>query len=223
MSESPLPKTAIPSEAKMARILKATELKLGQRPALILVDLIKGFTDPVCPLGSDCTEVITANQQLLQAFRDRKLPVFFTTVVYEHFEQARVFRSKIPALNILTPESRWVEVDLRLEKCADEVLIAKRWASAFFGTDLKRHLDDCGVDSLVVTGLTTSGCVRATAVDGLQSDYPVIIPCEAVGDRDPAAHVANLNDLDRKYASVITLSKVLEQLPKMIDGKDERR
>ena len=88
-------------------------------------------------------------------------------------------------------------------------MIEKRWASAFFGTDLAARLRDAGADSLVVAGLTTSGCVRATAVDGLQHDYRVVVPREATGDRNPAAHAANLFDLDAKYADVTPLDEVV--------------
>jgi nicotinamidase-related amidase len=94
-----------------------------------------------------------------------------------------------------------------------DVLVEKQWASAFFGTGLDSRLRQAGVDSLVVTGLTTSGCVRATAVDGLQYDYPVVVPREAVGDRNSTAHTANLFDLHAKYADVLDLAEVLAQLP----------
>ena len=91
-------------------------------------------------------------------------------------------------------------------------MIEKQWASGFFKTDLHERLQAAKADSLVVTGLTTSGCVRATAVDGLQYDYKVVIPTEAVGDRNEDAHRANLFDLNAKYADVLDLKKVLELL-----------
>lgn len=185
---------------------------LGQRPALILVDMIRGFTDAACPLGSHCPEVIAANAALLAAFRERQLPVFFTTVVYRADSQARVFRARLPALNVLSPNSDWVQVDPALTPLPGEPVIEKQWASSFFGTDLADRLRAAGADSLVVTGLTTSGCVRATVVDGLQHDYPVIVPQEAVGDRNAQAHAANLHDMHAKYAEVLGLQAVLEQL-----------
>jgi len=185
---------------------------LGQRPALVLVDIINGFTDPECPLGSKADEVVEANRKLLAAFRAKNLPVFFTTVVYHDVSQARVFRDRVPALDLLEPGSHWVEVDSRLEPVEGERIVEKQWASGFFKTDLDESLRSLGVDSLVVTGLTTSGCVRATAVDGLQYDYKVVIPCEAVGDRNPDAHDANLFDLNAKYADVINLQTVLNHI-----------
>lgn len=196
--------------------LDRNSLGLGDKPALILVDMIEGFTNPDCPLGCDCPDVVAANAAILAAFRDRDLPVFYTTVVYHDDSQARVFRERVPALNVLTPGSRWVEIDQRLEPRDGEVLVEKHWASAFRGTDIDAQLRALGVDSLVVTGLTTSGCVRATAVDGLQYDYRVVVPREAVGDRNAAAHEANLFDLHAKYVDVWSLADVLAFLEKRV-------
>ena len=192
--------------------LERKSQSLGQKPALIVVDMIVGFTDPACDLGSDCADVVQANQKLLAEFRARDLPVFFTTTIYRTPDEASVFRDHVPALNLLTPESKWVEVDPLLERGAHEILIEKKLASAFFGTDLADNLTSLGVDSLVVSGLTTSGCVRATALDGLQHNYPVFVPREAVGDRNQQAHLANLHDLHAKYADVVDLDVIIEKL-----------
>ena len=195
--------------------LEKTRLGLGRQPALIVVDLINGFTSAECVLGLDCPEVIQANRVLLALFREKGLPVYFTTVVYHDAAQARVFREKVPALNLLQPGSPWVQVDPALERREHEPLLEKRWASAFFATDLARRLRTRQVDSLVVTGLTTSGCVRATAVDGLQHEFRVVVPRQAVGDRNQAAHAANLFDLEAKYADVVALQQVLEQVERL--------
>ena len=192
--------------------LARNSIGLGQRPALILVDMINGFTDPSCPLGAECESVVEHNKLLLNAFRQAKLPIIYTTVVYNTSSQAKVFRAKINALNLLTPDSHWVKVDDRLKPLANEVLIEKRWASAFFATDLAQQLIALGADSLVVTGLTTSGCVRATVVDGLQHDYPVIVAKEAVGDRNQAAHEANLHDMHAKYADVMPCAQIVQSI-----------
>jgi maleamate amidohydrolase len=192
--------------------LERSSLGMGERPALLVVDMIKGFTDAACPLGCDCPEVVAANGQLIDAFHAADLPVVFTTVVYHNEGQARVFRDRIEALNVLTPDSDWVQVDARLEVREGDILLEKHWASAFHKTDLDDQLRALNVDSLVVTGLTTSGCVRATVVDGLQYDYRVVVPREAVGDRNPDAHDANLFDLHAKYADVVALADVLENL-----------
>jgi nicotinamidase-related amidase len=185
---------------------------LGSRPALVLVDLIESFTDPECPLGCAADGVVEANRQLLRAFRGKGLPVAFTTVVYRDERQARVFRDRVPALEILKPGTRWVNIDARLAPAPNEPVFEKCWASAFFRTGLDEYLRGEGIDSLVVTGLTTSGCVRATVVDGLQHDYRVVVPSEAVGDRNEAAHRANLFDMNAKYADVLDLERVLEMI-----------
>ena len=141
-----------------------------------------------------------------------KLPVFFTTVVYHDKQQAVVFRTRLPALDVLQPGSHWVEIDPALAPRSGEAVVEKQWASAFFGTDLADRLREAGADSLVVTGLTTSGCVRATVVDGLQHEYPVVVPREAVGDRNPDAHEANLHDMNAKYADVLPMADVIALL-----------
>lgn len=189
--------------------LERNSLGLGQRPALLLVDMVVGFTSSRCPLGTDCPDVVEANRVLLDCFRALGLPVVYTTVVYHHDREARVFRDRIEHLNLLTPDSEWVQIDPRLAPRDGEPVISKQWASSFHRTNLDSWLREQGVDSLVVTGLTTSGCVRATVVDGLQYDFPVVVPEEAVGDRNAEAHRANLFDMHAKYADVMALSDVL--------------
>ena len=185
---------------------------MGTHPALIVVDVVVGFTDPSCPLGSDAESVVNANVQLMNAFHQAQLPVVLTTVIYRNDHEASVFRARIPALNLLTPDSHWVKFDPRLPIADDDLQLEKRHASSFHGTELDQWLTDRNVDSVVVTGLTTSGCVRATAVDGLQNNYRVVVPQEACGDRDPKAHEANLYDLNAKYADVVSLDSVLAAL-----------
>lgn len=185
---------------------------MGNHPALIVVDVVVGFTDPACPLGSDAESVVSANAQLMNAFHQAQLPVVLTTVIYRNDHEASVFRARIPALNLLTPDSHWVKFDPRLPIADDDLQLEKRHASSFHGTELDQWLTDRNVNSVVVTGLTTSGCVRATAVDGLQNNYRVVVPREACGDRDPKAHEANLYDLNAKYADVVSLASVLAAL-----------
>ncbi len=181
---------------------------LGERPALVLVHLICGFTDPRSPLGSNSDAVVAANLQLLAVFREAGLPIFYTTVVYRSPEQATVFRARLPDLNILVPDSTWIQIDPRLAPQPGEAVIEKHHASAFHGTDLLTRLRASEADSLVVTGLTTSGCVRASVVDGMQHNFPVVVPREAVGDRNQNAHEANLFDMHAKYADVMSLAEV---------------
>ena len=194
------------------KALERIDAGIGDLPALIVVDVVKGFTDPTCPLGSEADEVVAANVALMDAFHKADLPVVLTTVVYRSDDEATVFRARVPALNLLTPDSEWVRFDPRLPIAATDLQLEKRHASSFHGTDLDNWLKARNVDSVVVTGLTTSGCVRATAVDGLQNNYKVLVPREACGDRDPEAHKANLYDMNAKYADVVSLETVLDLL-----------
>ena len=181
----------------------------GQRPALVLVDFSLGFTRADSPLGGSFDDVVACAARLLAAFRTSNLPVCFTTVVYRERSEARVFRARLPALDILRAGSEWVRIDPRLEPRAVEPVFEKCWASGFHRTALAAWLRAERADSVVVAGLTTSGCVRATAVDALQHDYPVVVVREAVGDRDAAAHTANLHDLHAKYADVLGIDELL--------------
>ena len=185
---------------------------MGNHPALVIVDVVVGFTDPECPLGSEADAVVAANTKLMNAFHQASLPVVLTTVIYRSESQATVFRARVPALNLLTPESKWVKFDPRLPIAPSDLQLEKRHASGFHGNELDDWLKAKKVDSVVVTGLTTSGCVRATAVDGLQNNYRVLVPREACGDRDEQAHEANLYDLNAKYADVVSVADILASL-----------
>ena len=194
-------------------VLESRVLKRARRYGLILVDLSVGFTDPILSqLGVDSAEIVAANQRLLTSFRARGAPVFYTTEAYDDATQASVFREKVPGLNSLVSGSALVAIDARVQPAPGETVIVKRGASGFFGTDLGERLRATGVDGVVVGGLTTSGCVRATALDALQSDLRVLIPRQAVGDRDAAVHESNLRDLHLKYADVVELDDCLALL-----------
>lgn len=190
--------------------LTTCSLARAKRYALVLVDLSVGFTDPAkSPLGTESAAVVAANQRLLLYFRNQGLPVFFTTVAYSEPLQARIFREKLPTLEVLVEGSGMETIDPRVTPLDNEPVIIKRWASGFFKTDLNEYLQQANVDGVVVTGMTTSGCVRATAVDSLQNDYRTIVVREAVGDRDEQAHHANLRDLETKYVDVLSLEQTL--------------
>lgn len=189
----------------------------GVRPALVVVDMNVGFTDPASPLVCDLGDVVEAIRLLLGAARRAGIPVVFTTVSYSEGDRvaAKAFIDKIPALLTLEAGSRWVEIDPRVAPLPGEPVLNKLFASAFFGTPLASLLAAAGCDSLVVTGASTSGCVRATVVDALQHGFRPVVPREAVGDRNPAAHEANLYDMDTKYADVVPLAEVLERLEEL--------
>ena len=183
--------------------LESHSTGIGDYPALVVVDMCKAFIDSSSPLGFECNELIQANINLVNKFRLNKFPVIFTTTIYRNPSEANVFRSKIPALNILEPESDAVTFIDDLAPSKDEILIEKKFASAFFQTKLIDSLHKMKADSIVICGVTTSGCVRATAVDSLQNNFPTTIVEDCVGDRDLDAHKANLYDLRSKYADVI--------------------
>jgi maleamate amidohydrolase len=190
---------------------------LGRRPALIVVDVNRGFTDPASPLVCDLDGVVAAIRRLLKVARAAGMPVAFTTVSYDEGDRqtAAAFIDKIPALLTLEAGTRWVEIDSRIAPREDEPVLNKLFASAFFGTALSSFLTANGCDSLIVTGASTSGCVRATVVDAIQHGYRPIVPREAVGDRNRDAHAANLYDIETKYGDVVSVDDLIEQMEEL--------
>lgn len=183
---------------------------IGSRPALLIVDASRGFTDPESPLGAEFPAEIERINALLDLAHRHRWPVFLSTVVYHDDRAARVFRDKLPDLDALTAGSPWVAIDSRLRVSGDDRVFEKTHASAFHRTPLDQWLRHAGVDTVIVAGFTTSGCVRASAVDALQHDYRTVVVEDAVGDRDAQAHLANLRDLGLKYADVVTTTELLD-------------
>jgi len=179
---------------------------------VLVVDFSVGFTDPRSRLGSDLTSEVTATRRLLDAARESDVPVLFTTIAFEGTADAGIWPQKIPSVLELQVGSPWVEVDPRLGRRPGETVIVKKGASAFFGTNLSAILTALGVDTVILCGATTSGCVRATAIDLLQYGFPALVPRECVGDRAAEPHAANLVDIAAKYADVVSLETVLEYL-----------
>jgi len=189
----------------------------GRRPALLVIDVNLGFTDPASPLVCDLEDVVAAIRRLLDETRRAGLPVVYTTVSYDEGARrtAAAFIDKIPALLTLEAGSRWVEIDPRIAPQPGEPVLNKLFASAFYGTALSSLLAAAGCDSVVVTGASTSGCVRATVVDAIQHGYRPVVPREAVGDRNPAAHEANLYDIDAKYGDVVSTDEIVAHLEEL--------
>jgi len=186
---------------------------LGRRPAVLVVDFSCGFTDPECALGSDLTAQVDATRRLLDAAREKGLPVIYTTIGFEpSLKDGGLWMQKVPALGVLQVGSTWVDIDPRLGPREDETVILKKGASGFFGTNLASVLISQAVDSVILCGATTSGCIRATAIDLLQYGYPTLVPRECVGDRAQAPHDANLFDIQAKYADVVSLDEALAYL-----------
>ena len=170
--------------------------------------MCKAFLDPSSPLGFECTELIDANIKLVEKFRLKKLPIFFTTTIYRNESEASIFRKKLPALNILKPNTEEVSFLKELQPTSTEKIIEKKFASAFFQTNLCDLLKLQNIDSLIISGVTTSGCVRATALDSLQHNFLTTVVEDCVGDRNNDAHQSNLVDLKVKYADVLHLDKI---------------
>jgi maleamate amidohydrolase len=187
---------------------------LGNRPALLIVDMSVGFTDPESPLACDLDDVVVSIEQLLRESRSAAFPVLYTKVVYDEAgkQAAAAFIDKVPALLTLEAGTRWVEIDPRIAPQAGEAVLTKLFASAFFGTALASLLVAAGCDSVIITGASTSGCVRATVADALQHGYRTLVPREAVGDRNPEAHEASLYDIDAKYGDVVSCEEALAYL-----------
>lgn len=192
--------------------LGSKSIALGNKPALIIVDASNGFTDPQSPLGADFSSEIDVINQLLEEASKQDWPVYCSSVVYHEASEAAVFRAKIPALNVLAAGSDMVALDARLNLPMDYTLVEKWHASCFHGTDLQQQLEAASIDSLIVVGFTTSGCVRATAVDGLQGGFKTVIISDGSGDRDAEAHHANLSDFGYKYGEVMTLAELRSEL-----------
>lgn len=177
----------------------------GSRPALVAVDFSCAFTDPQAPLGADCSPQIESTNRLIEAGRVIDMPVVFSIVRYHaKMRDLGAWLAKIPAASALAAGEPGVALDPRLA-CdpARDLVIPKKYPSVFFGTDLASILVTHGVDTVLVTGVTTSGCVRATAVDACSHGFRTIVVRDAVGDRAQLPHLASLFDLDMKYADVV--------------------
>jgi nicotinamidase-related amidase len=195
------------------------KLGFGLRPALLVVDMVKAFTNPDMPLGANLESQIAAIQPLLKIAHDRQAPVIFSTVAYEdeNLRDAGIFgRKQKGSARRAGTES--VEVDPRLEFRKGDSLLVKKYASCFFGTDLVSRLLTHQVDTLIITGCTTSGCVRASAVDACQIGFRPMVVREAVGDRSRSAHEQSLFDLNAKYADVVSLEETLQYFQTLRQG-----
>lgn len=188
-------------------------LGFGQRPAVIVVDICKAYLDPSSPLYAGVDDVVNAAGRVVDAARSASVPVVFTRVVYQPGgADGGIFYKKVPSLRLFEAESPLGEFPDHVRPTNDEVVVLKQYASAFFGTSLAATLTAHRVDTTIITGLSTSGCVRATAVDAMQCGFIPIVVREAVGDRDDRPHEASLFDLDNKYADVLGIDEVLGYL-----------
>lgn len=186
----------------------------GKRPAILSVDFINAFTDSSMPLGSDLTAEIDAAKEVLDTGRAVAIPVIHTTVAYDDKDlvDAGVWALKQKGVTTLRNGTPEVEVDKRVGVQSGEQVLTKKYASAFFGTDLVPRLVSQGIDTVLIIGCTTSGCVRASAVDAVQNGFRPMVVREAVGDRSQDAHDQALFDLEQKYADVVSVHDVKHYL-----------
>ncbi len=179
------------------------------RVAVLVVDLQTGFTDPASGPGFDLTDVVGSTAQLAASARAQGVLVLYTTIAFDESHRDLVWLQKMPVLAELRRGSGWDVIDARLGRVRDQTVVLKQTASAFAGTGLAQQLRREGIGTVVVTGATTSGCVRATAVDACAADFATYVVRECVGDREAGPHEAALFDLHAKYADVISLDQAL--------------
>jgi nicotinamidase-related amidase len=181
----------------------------GVRAVSVVVDFQKSFCTAEYEGGADFSNSIENTAVLLDSCRSHGMPIVFTIVSYDSLADAGRFIEKCPTLRWSLAGQDAVSLDPRLERRESERIVVKKYASSFFGTDLSSVLTSLRADTLILSGCTTSGCIRATAVDGMQHGYRVVVPRECVADIAPEPHDANLFDIDAKYGDVVSLSDAL--------------
>ena len=195
----------------------------GRNPCVLVIDFQYGMTDPECPLGSVNQDApIEVTRRILAAARAAGVPVVYTRVAFrEDLADAGLFVEKVPALGALTLGSRWVEIDERVAMQEGDYLLTKRHSSSFIGTELQQVLQNRGIDTIINVGCSTSGCVRQTAVDAQAYGFRSVVVADAVGDRSPEQHRANLIDLDGKYADVVTSEEAIAAIESVAAARAE--
>lgn len=185
----------------------------GKKPALILIDFVQAYFDPNCELYAGVEDTLQSALRVREAAHSAKIPVALTNVVYDQggLNGGRFFEKARPLRNFIAghPMGAWAS---GMEPGNEDLIISKQYPSAFFGTSLASTLTALGVDHVILTGLTTSGCVRASCVDSISHGFVTTVVREAVGDRHPDPHNANLFDMDAKYADVVNEGEILDHL-----------
>jgi maleamate amidohydrolase len=192
-----------------------SRLGFGEKSAIIVIDLLQGYTTEGSPLyAPGVVECVKEMPELLDAARAKGVPIIHTRVLYTppNFEDGGVWIKKAPVLRALVAGNPYAEFCEAVVPKEGEPIIVKQYASAFFGTSLVATLNGLGVDTLIITGCTTSGCIRATAVDAVQHGFRPICVRECIGDRHEGPHEANLFDINAKYGDVISKEETLEYL-----------
>lgn len=191
-----------------------SRLGFGKKPAVLVVDFINAYTTAGSPLyAAPVVEAVKQTADLLTLARSKNVPVIYTRVIYnKNGLDGGVFVKKVPVLLKMVEGEPLANIVPELPPAESDIIINKQYASAFFGTSLAATLTALGVDTLILTGCSTSGCIRASAVDGMQYGFRVIVPRECVGDRRPEPHEANLFDINSKYGDVVSKDEVMKYL-----------
>ena len=188
-------------------------LGFGKKTALIVIDLLQGYTTEGAPLyAPGVVKAVSEMGELLEAARKTDMMIIHTQVRYNPhtFADGGIWSTKSPVLKSMVEGDPYAQFCEGMEPLPEELLITKNYASAFFGTSLSSTLTAAGVDTLMITGCTTSGCIRATAVDALQYGFRPICVRECCGDRHNDPHEANLFDINAKYGDVISKAEAME-------------
>tara|TARA_Y100001960_G_scaffold333682_1_gene440218 strand:- start:3654 stop:4268 length:615 start_codon:yes stop_codon:yes gene_type:complete len=189
------------------------KLGFGNSPALLIVDFVNGFNDPNAFGGGNIPEAIETTKSLLKVAREKNITIAHTRVVFsDDSSDLNIMCKKVPSLKTLTEASESSQIVSSLTPLPGEIVIRKQVPSAFFGTNLAPQLTARGVDTVLVTGCTTSGCVRASALDAMCWGFMPIVVADACGDRAIGPHEANLFDLKQKYADVVKADEVIKEL-----------
>jgi maleamate amidohydrolase len=189
-------------------------LGFGRKSAVLVIDFINAYTTPGKPLfAQGVVEAVAATVDVLALARRKRVPVIYTKVLYnKHGLDGGVFVQKVPVLRTMVEGEPMAEIVPELTPAPEDTVLAKQYASAFFATPLAAMLTSLGVDTTIITGCSTSGCIRASAVDAMQYGFRAIVPRECVGDRHAAPHEANLFDINSKYGDVVSKGEVLTYL-----------
>lgn len=196
-------------------------LGFGRKTALLVIDLLQGYTLKGAPLfAPGVVKAVAEMPELLKAARAKHMPVIHTRVLYNPADYADggIWIKKAPVLKDLIPGSRYAKFCRGVEPAKGELVITKNYASCFFGTSLAATLTAMGADTVLITGCTTSGCIRASAVDAVQHGFRPIVIRECVGDRHDGPHEANLFDINAKYGDVITKAEALKYIRSLKKG-----
>lgn len=191
----------------------------GRSPALILIDFVEAYFAPESPLYAGVEVALASALRIREAARAAKVPVILTNVVYHPggIDGGRFFE-KVPALKAFeagNPMGAWPK---GLEPQSDEIVLTKQYPSAFFGTSLASTLTARGIDQVILTGLSTSGCVRASCIDAVSYGFRTAVVAEGCGDRHPGPHEANLFDMNAKYADVVSEEAIVAYLASLEQG-----